>query len=146
VRVVLDTNILVRELLLMVSSAPYTLILSPPVLPEKRRMLRYPHVHSRWPLTNDAIEIDLGLLEAAAVMVELPPEIPAIVKDPAADPILQTAIQGRAPRARHKIHGRYRPQARTDGGRIGLPSAIASSIPRWNHPRKSTVHRFVAKP
>jgi hypothetical protein len=36
------------------------------------------------------------LLEAAAVMVELPAEIPAVVSDPDDDPILQTAILGHA--------------------------------------------------
>jgi putative PIN family toxin of toxin-antitoxin system len=108
VRVVLDTNILVRanpkalpsglarELLLVVTAAPHTLILSPPILAEADRVLRYPHVQTRWPLSDEAIKTYLALLEDSAFMVALPPEMPAIVSDPDDDPILQTAILGRA--------------------------------------------------
>jgi predicted nucleic acid-binding protein len=59
-------------------------------------VLTYPHVQSRWPLTGEAIDRYLMFLEAAAVLVELPQTFPAIVNDPDDDPILQTAIVGRA--------------------------------------------------
>ncbi|MEI9814732.1 MAG: putative toxin-antitoxin system toxin component, PIN family [Acidobacteriota bacterium] len=87
---------LAREVLLAVLVTPHTLILSPPILAETARVLRYPHVQSRWPLTDDAIKTHLSLLEAASFLVEMPAEIPAIVTDPDDDPILQTAIVGRA--------------------------------------------------
>lgn len=67
-RVVLDTNILVRanpkvspqglarDLLLTNASGPHVLILSPAILVEVQRVLAYPHVQARWPLTEEAIE------------------------------------------------------------------------------------------
>jgi putative PIN family toxin of toxin-antitoxin system len=87
---------LARELLLAVVVAPHTLILSPAILAEVDRVLRYPHVHARWPLTDDTIRHYLELLEEVAVVVDLPEEIPAVVSDPDDDPILQTAILGAA--------------------------------------------------
>ncbi len=107
-RVVLDTNILVRanpkvsprglarDLLLTIVSGPHVLILSPAILIEVQRVLTYPHVQARWPLTSDAIERYLAFLEAAGVLTELPEVSPSIVSDPDDDPILQTAIVGRA--------------------------------------------------
>ena len=66
-RIVLDTNILVRanptvspkglarDLLLTVLSGSHVLILSPAILTEIQRVLHYPRVQARWPLTDDAI-------------------------------------------------------------------------------------------
>jgi putative PIN family toxin of toxin-antitoxin system len=108
VRVVLDTNILVRanpkvspqglarDLLLTIVSGPHVLILSPAILVEVQRVLTYPHVQARWPLTGEAIERYLVFLEAAGVLTELPGISPPIVSDPDDDPILQTAIVGHA--------------------------------------------------
>lgn len=107
-RVVLDTNILVRanpktspaglakDLLLTVLTPPNILVLSPAILAEVSQVLHYPHVQQRWPLSDDAIQTYLTLLEEAAIMVALPAEIPSIVSDPDDDPILQTAIIGQA--------------------------------------------------
>jgi len=84
VRVVLDTNILVRanpkvsprglarDLLLNIVSGPHVLILSSAILIEVQRVLTYPRVQSRWPLPGEAIEQYLVFLEAAGVLVELP--------------------------------------------------------------------------
>lgn len=77
-----------------VATAPNILVLSTAILAEVERVLRYPHVRDRWPLSDDAIRTYLDLLEEAAYMVTLPAEIPAIVSDPDDDPILQTAIIG----------------------------------------------------
>lgn len=67
-RIVLDTNILVRanpktspaglarDLLLTIATGPHTLILSQAILTEVQRVLTYPHVRQRWPLTQEAIE------------------------------------------------------------------------------------------
>lgn len=107
-RIVLDSNILVRanplavphglakELLLAAIAAPNVLIISPPILIEVARVLCYPHVRSRWPLSDHAIRTYVDLLEQSAVLVTLPSETPAVVSDPDDDPILQTAIVGRA--------------------------------------------------
>jgi putative PIN family toxin of toxin-antitoxin system len=108
VRVVLDTNILVRanpkaspqglarDLLLSIVSGPHVLILSSAILIEVKRVLTYPRVQARWPLTAEIIDQYLAYLEAASVLAELPEVIPAVVSDPDDDPILQTAILGRA--------------------------------------------------
>ena len=72
------------------------LVLSPAILMEVRRVLTYPHVQARWPLTEQVIEEYLAVLEAAGVVVELPEVSPAVVSDPDDDPILQTAIVGHA--------------------------------------------------
>jgi putative PIN family toxin of toxin-antitoxin system len=104
VRVVLDTNILVRanpksspeglarDLLLTVVFGPHVLILSPAILIEVKRVLSYSHIQARWHLSGEAIEKYLAALVAAGVLVEIPTVFPAIVSDPDDDPILQTAI------------------------------------------------------
>jgi len=108
VRVVLDTNVLVRanpmvspqglarDLLLTIVHGSHVLILSSAILTEVQRVLTYPRVQARWPLTGEAIERYLVFLEAAGVLAELPTVSPAVVSDPDDDPILQTAILGRA--------------------------------------------------
>ena len=107
-RIVLDSNILVRanpkaspqglarELLLRTVSQPNALIISAPILIEVQRVLSYPHVARRWPLSDEAVEQYLALLKGAAVLVEVPGSVPAVVTDPDDDPILQTAILGQA--------------------------------------------------
>lgn len=107
-RIVLDTNILVRanplvsprelarNLLLTAVSVPHALILSPAIPTEVGRVLNYPHVRARWPLTQEAIRQYLVFLEAAGILLEPPPAPVAVVSDPDDDPILQTAIVGRA--------------------------------------------------
>ena len=87
---------LARDLLLIIVSGPHKLILSSAILVEIQRVLTYPRVQVRWPLTGQAIEQYLVFLEAAGVSVKLPEVSPAVVSDPDDDPILQTAILGRA--------------------------------------------------
>jgi putative PIN family toxin of toxin-antitoxin system len=109
VRIVLDTNILVRanpkvppqglarDLLLTIVSGPHSLVLSPPILIEVRRVLTYPRVQTRWPLASEAIDQYLAFLEAAGILVEAPSSSsPVVITDPDDDPILQTAVMGRA--------------------------------------------------
>jgi predicted nucleic acid-binding protein len=48
------------------------------------------------PLTEELIDGYVSSLEDAAFVVELPESFPAIVRDPDDDPVLQTAILGRA--------------------------------------------------
>jgi putative PIN family toxin of toxin-antitoxin system len=108
VRIVLDTNILVRanprtspsgiaaELLRTVVSQSHRLILSLPILVEVERVLSYPHVQTRWPLTREDIDLYVAYLQSAGELVALPASHAAVVSDPDDDPILQTAIRGRA--------------------------------------------------
>jgi len=108
VRVVLDTNILVRanpavspeglvrDLLLTILSGPHILIVSPAILNEVQRVLNYPHVQSRWSLSASAIARYASLLRDTSALVDVPREFPAIVSDPDDDLVLQTAIEGKA--------------------------------------------------
>jgi uncharacterized protein len=108
VRIVLDSNILVRanpkalpqglarDLLLTIVSGAHVLVLSSAILVEVQRVLTYPHVQARWPLSEEAIDQYLVYLEAESVLVDLPKSFPAVVSDPDDDPILQTAIAGKA--------------------------------------------------
>lgn len=107
-RIVLDSNILVRgnpltlpqglarELLTTITGGSHILLISSPLLLEVRRVLAYPHVQARWPLGEGLIDAYLSFLQAAGEMVEMPNKVVAVVRDPDDDPILQTAITGRA--------------------------------------------------
>ena len=107
-RIVLDTNILVRanprtsprglarDLLLTIVFGPHELILSTWILAEVRRVLSYPYVKTRWPLREEETGNYLFALQEAAILVELPESFPPILSDPDDDPILQTAILGQA--------------------------------------------------
>jgi putative PIN family toxin of toxin-antitoxin system len=108
VRVVLDTNILIRanptvspeglarDLLLTVLSGPHVLVLSSAILDEVQRALNYPHVQARWPLPAEAIERYVFFLQETGWVVELPKTFPAVVRDSDDDLVLQTAIAGQA--------------------------------------------------
>ncbi len=107
-RVVLDTNILIRanpsvspqglarDLLLTVLSGPHVLVLSSAILDEVERVLNYSRVQARWALPPGVIAQYVFLLQDAGVMVELPKTFPAVVSDPDDDLVLQTAITGKA--------------------------------------------------
>jgi putative PIN family toxin of toxin-antitoxin system len=108
VRVVLDTNILIRanpaispqglarDLLLTVLSGQHVLILSSAILDEVQRVLNYPRVQARWSLPPDAIARYVFFLRDAGAVVDLPKTFPAVVSDPDDDLVSQTAIAGEA--------------------------------------------------
>ena len=107
-RVVLDTNILIRanpavspqglarDLLLTVLAGPHVLVLPSAILDEVQRVLNYPRVQARWALPAGVIAQYVLLLEDAGALVELPKSFPAVVSDPDDDLVLQTAIAGQA--------------------------------------------------
>lgn len=107
-RVVLDTNILIRanptvspqglarDLLLTVLSGPHVLVLSSAILDEVQRVLNYPHVQARWALPAGLIARYVFFLQEAGSLVDLPKTFPAVVSDPDDDLVLQTAIMGQA--------------------------------------------------
>jgi putative PIN family toxin of toxin-antitoxin system len=108
VRIVLDTNILVRanptappeglarELLRVVAIGPATLIVSEPLLEELGRVLRYPRLQTRWALCDADIDSYLNFLKGVADFVEIEENWVAVPDDPDDDPIFQTAVVGRA--------------------------------------------------
>jgi putative PIN family toxin of toxin-antitoxin system len=108
VRVVLDTNILIRanptvspqglarDLLLTVLSGAHVLVLSSAILDEVQRVLNYPHVQARWALPAEVIAQYVFFLQDVGFVVDLPKIFPAVVSDPDDDLVLQTAISGQA--------------------------------------------------
>lgn len=118
-RIVLDTNVLVRatksatgparELLNLLDSDKHFLILSPFILMELLRVLSYPRVLAMHRLSIEDCHEFVRSLDSAAEVVDVN-MAPAqtIASDPDDDPVIQTAIQGRADvlctRDRHLLH------------------------------------------
>ena len=107
-RIVIDTNVLARasrggtglaaEVMRRVSVPPHVLIGSPFRLSELARVLRYPRMRKLHGLDDAEIDAYVQAVQSAALMVNLPPGIPAAVvpKDPDDDPIIATAVAGQA--------------------------------------------------
>jgi putative PIN family toxin of toxin-antitoxin system len=106
-RIVLDANILVRantrsrgparELLDIIrSNSAHVLVLSRQILEEVRRTLLYPRLQVQYRLSEQDIEEHVDLLQRASMVVE--PILGELVvrADPADDPVVYTAVQGRA--------------------------------------------------
>jgi len=107
-RVVVDTNVLVRAharasgsaraLLKALTGPHHVLILSPFLLSEVERVLNYPRMQAIWPLTQEEIDAFVSQLSAIAEVVQPPLEtIPDVLaSDPDDDPVLATAVLGKA--------------------------------------------------
>jgi len=104
-RIVLDTNILVRAiatpdgparaLLREIRIRDHHLLISQFILDEIRRVLHYPRIQSRWPVSEDEIETFTNGLREVALLVNLDESEPLeVVQDPDDSPILQTAVVG----------------------------------------------------
>jgi putative PIN family toxin of toxin-antitoxin system len=105
-RITLDTAILVRtnakakgparELLKVIQQQGARLVLSPFLLEEVQRVLRYPRMQAIYHLDADDILEHVQLLESLADLV-IPAEGPSVVlKDPNDDPVVYTALAGQA--------------------------------------------------
>jgi putative PIN family toxin of toxin-antitoxin system len=108
-RIVLDTNILVRanarargparELLQLIIGSPgHVLLLSPFLLQELERVFSYERVRASTKLTDEEIAEYLGYLRARGVSeLVFPGPAPRVVpSDPDDDPVVHTAVVGRA--------------------------------------------------
>lgn len=112
-RIVLDSNVLVRaakkrakdkrdspacEVLSLVRSVPHVLVLSDFLLTELERVLHYPRVRQIHQLSEEEIQTFVRELDALAHVENVAKEgtEPAISTDPKDNPIIQTAIAGRA--------------------------------------------------
>ncbi|MEK7409579.1 MAG: putative toxin-antitoxin system toxin component, PIN family [Acidobacteriota bacterium] len=105
-RIVLDTNILVRaganpdglarRVLEEIVRGPHTLIISPFILGELARVLGYPRLRQRWGLGEERIEAHVNLIAAAAEVVHPGPSREVVTGDPDDDPVVETAVAGRA--------------------------------------------------
>lgn len=130
-RVVLDTNILARavrggtspaaEVLRLVMVAPHVFILSPFLLSELSRVLRYPRLRKLHNLDDTKIDAYVQSVQAAAALVN-PPAATAVAKvstDPDDDPVIATAVAGQAEvlctRDRHLHHANARAYCASHG-------------------------------
>jgi len=108
-RIVLDTNILVRanakasgparELLeIIATSANHTLLLSPFLLDELERVFSYERIRISSRLTEEEIAEYLGYLRAKEIseMIFPGPAPRVVLSDPDDDPVVHTAVIGQA--------------------------------------------------
>lgn len=107
-RVVLDTNILTRaaspsrgparRLLDLLTSEPQVLVLSPFLVSELSRVLRYDRVRAVHGLDDAGIDAYLASVERAGILVDPSPKgsDSIVASDPDDDAIVRTAIAGSA--------------------------------------------------
>ncbi|MEX2288012.1 MAG: putative toxin-antitoxin system toxin component, PIN family [Planctomycetaceae bacterium] len=107
-RVVLDTNVLVRalcapqgparELLQLIATTPNDLILSPFVLGELHRVMRYDRLRALHQRDDDWISARISELESMAIIISMGEGAPTnvVASDPDDDPIVALAVAGQA--------------------------------------------------
>ena len=105
-RVVLDTNILVRanikaegparEVLLKIISGNHVLLVSPFLLREVERALAYPRLQNLWRLSFHDIQEHVQFLVRFSELVHPAMGSPVVLRDPNDDPVIYTAVSGRA--------------------------------------------------
>ena len=105
-RIVLDTNILIRanpkgqgparELLQKIITGDHVLITSDFLMQELARVLTYPRIEKRWRLHPREVEQYLQVLGSLSEVVKPQPGIPIVSKDVDDDPIIYTAVTGKA--------------------------------------------------
>jgi putative PIN family toxin of toxin-antitoxin system len=105
-RVTPDTGILVRmnvrasgparRLLDVILGGPHELVLSDFLLNETARVLRYPRLQKLYKLADHEIAAHIDLLRARADVVSPIMEQPIVLADPNDDPVIYTAVAGRA--------------------------------------------------
>jgi len=105
-RITPDTGILVRmnakatgparRLLDVILDGPHDLILSEFLLNETARVLRYPRMQGLYKLTEKDISEHVELLRARSDLVDPVVHTPLVVADPNDDPVIYTAVVGRA--------------------------------------------------
>ncbi len=104
-RIVPDTNILARaarpdslaaKVLTHVITGPHVLVLSPFLLAEVARVLRYPRLRAAYGLDDQAVDDYVLHLQGAAFVVTPGPGdlVPVVTKDPDDDHVLATAVVG----------------------------------------------------
>lgn len=105
-RIVLDTNILVRanvkaqgparEALLKIISGNHVLVTSPFLLREVERALAYPRLQKLWRLSSQDIQEHVQLLVKVSEVVHPIIEARVVLKDSNDDPVIYTAVYGKA--------------------------------------------------
>jgi putative PIN family toxin of toxin-antitoxin system len=105
-RTVLDTNILVRanvkargparDLLLKIAYGDHVIITSPFLLREVERALAYPRLQKLWRLSLLDIQEHVQFLVRISELVHPVIGAPVVLTDPNDDPVVYTAVYGKA--------------------------------------------------
>jgi uncharacterized protein len=105
-RIVLDTNILVRanvraqgparEVLAHIVHGDHVLIISPFLLREVARSLAYPRLQRLWKLTPQDIQEHIDFLAKSSYVVDPVAGPPVVPADPNDDPVIHAALAGKA--------------------------------------------------
>jgi putative PIN family toxin of toxin-antitoxin system len=105
-RVVLDTNVLIRaipkargpakEVLQIIISGNHVLITSDFLLQEVARVLAYPRIEEHWKLHPREVEEYLQILGTLSEIVKPYPGAPLVRADVKDDPVVYTAVAGKA--------------------------------------------------
>ncbi len=105
-RIAVDTAILIRghagasgparDLLRALPDSESRLVLSPYILGELDRVLRYPRIQALYHLTDGEIWRYLRMLESISDIVDPAEGPPVVLKDPNDDPVVYTALSGQA--------------------------------------------------
>lgn len=105
-RVALDTAILIRghpratgparEIISIAPKANVRFVFSSFILAEVDRVLRYPRLQSLYRMSDAEIREYLDLLISIGDLVEIAEGSPVVLRDPDDDPIIYTALVGRA--------------------------------------------------
>ncbi len=105
-RALLDSNILARatpgktsaarEVLLLLTQAPHTLISAAPLLAELARILQYPRVRALHGLDDAGIQAYLQAIQTGALVVRPASPPPVRTQDPADDVVIAAAVAGGA--------------------------------------------------
>jgi putative PIN family toxin of toxin-antitoxin system len=105
-RITPDTGILVRmnakatgparRLLDIILDGPHDLVLSEFLLNETARVLRYPRMQDLYRLTPADISEHIELLRDRAELIDPVVYTPVVLADPNDDPVIYTAVAGRA--------------------------------------------------
>jgi len=107
VRAVLDANIFASALMrtqgppgqvltLLLRQRAFELVMSPAILEEVGRVLRYPKVRKRIATSDDELDLWLASLDIIAVPVEGKLEVDAVAADPDDNKYLAAAVEGMA--------------------------------------------------
>ncbi len=105
-RIVLDTAILVRatakamgpgrRLLERIVAGRHQLIASPFLLEETERVLNYPRIQALYGPRPSQIRQHLDFIQAVAEILDPVVSAPVVLNDPHDDPVIYTAVAGRA--------------------------------------------------
>lgn len=105
-RVTLDTNVFVsglisrqgapREIIDAWVAGTFTLVTSPYLISELRRVLTYPRIADRLRLTDVELQVLFHALSRKSVVTEGALDLPGVTRDPKDDPVIACAVEGGA--------------------------------------------------